>query len=174
MRIKNIKSKHITYAVLGVLVGFVILLAISPVIGLRFDTILSGSMSPSMNIGDLVVVTPTSPEDLKVGDVIVFHSPNGGGLVCHRIVAIDQGDGSLAFQTKGDANEDPDPLPLDSDSIVGKVQVCIPMMGYVVKWLQGPFGLLMILALGAAALLIPEKPKESKKEVTKEDVNGDA
>ncbi len=85
MRIKNIKTKHITYAALGVLVGFVILLAISPVIGLRFDTILSGSMSPSMNIGDLVVVTPTSPEDLKESlDIIASRKFKVSDLITHR------------------------------------------------------------------------------------------
>ena len=174
MRIKNIKMKHITYALLGVLVGFVILLAISPITGLRFDAILSGSMSPSMNVGDLVVVAPQSPDDLKVGDVIVFQSPIGNSLVCHRIIAITQEDGSLVFHTKGDYNEDPDPFTLQSDSIVGKVQVCIPTMGYVVQWLRGPFGLLAIIALGAATLLIPEKSEDNKKEITKEDSNGGA
>jgi signal peptidase I len=174
MRIKNIKMKRITYALLGLLVGFVILLAVSPITGLRFDAILSGSMSPSMDVGDLVVVAPQSPDDLKVGDVIVFQSPIGNGLICHRIIAITQEDGSLVFHTKGDNNEDPDPFTLQSNSIVGKVQVCIPAMGYVVQWLRGPFGLLAIIALGAAALLIPEKSEDSKKEITKEDLNGGA
>jgi signal peptidase len=172
MRAKRIKAKHITYAILAVLVGFVVLLAISPITGLRFDAILSGSMSPSMNVGDLVVVTPASANSLKVGDVIVFHSPIGDNLVCHRIIAITQEDGSLVFHTKGDSNEDPDPFTLQASSIVGKVQFCIPSMGYVVQWLRGPFGLLIIIGLGAAALLIPEKPEKNKKKTTKEDVNG--
>jgi signal peptidase I len=174
MAIKRIKAKHITHGILAVLVGFVILLALSPMTGLRFDAILSGSMSPSMNVGDLVVVTPTSADSMKVGDVIIFHSPIGGNLVCHRIIAISQEDGSLVFHTKGDNNEDPDPFNLEASSIVGKVQLCIPSMGYVVQWLRGPFGLLAIIALGAAAFLIPRKPEESKKESTKEDVNVEA
>jgi signal peptidase len=174
MAIKRIKAKRITYGILAVIIGFVILLAISPITGLRFDAILSGSMSPSMKVGDLVVVAPQSPDDLKVGDVIVFQSPIGNGLICHRIIAITQEDGSLVFHTKGDNNEDPDPFTLQSNSIVGKVQVCIPAMGYVVQWLRGPFGLLAIIAFGAVALLIPEKTEDKKKEITKEDLNGGA
>jgi len=52
------------------------------------------------------------------------------------------------------------------------VHFCIPAMGYVVQWLRGPFGILAIIALGATALLIPEKSKDDKKENKKEDVNG--
>ena len=74
---KRITAKHITYAVMAFLVGLVILLALSPVIGVRFDTILSGSMTPSINVGDLIIVAPHSAGDLEVGDVIVFHSPFG-------------------------------------------------------------------------------------------------
>jgi signal peptidase I len=172
MRRKRIGTKRITYAILGVLIGFVILLAVSPIVGVRFDAILSGSMSPSLDVGDLVVTTSTSPEDLSVGDIIVFHSPVNGNLICHRIISIGQEDGSLVFQTKGDCNEDPDPFMLSSDSIVGKVQVCIPSMGYVVQWLRGPFGILALISLGAAAFLIPDRPEDSKKETPKEGSNG--
>jgi signal peptidase len=169
---KRITAKHITYAVMAFLVGLVILLALSPVIGVRFDTILSGSMTPSINVGDLIIVAPHSAGDLEVGDIIVFHSPFGGTLVCHRIIAIEETGDTLVFHTKGDNNEDPDPFTIQSDSIVGKVQLSVPLMGYAIQWLRGPFGLLAIIAFGAAALLIPEKPKEDSKELTKEDVNG--
>ncbi|MDD1748059.1 MAG: signal peptidase I [Methanomassiliicoccales archaeon] len=174
MKSRRLKAKHIPYVMLALLVGFVILLALSPITGLRFDVILSGSMSSSINVGDLVVVTHHSPDHLKVGDVIVFRSPISNGQICHRIISISQVDGSLVFQTQGDNNEDPDPFTLQSDNIIGKVQLCIPAMGYVVQWLRGPFGILAIIALGAATFLMPEKSKDEKKEKMKEDVNGGA
>jgi signal peptidase I len=64
MKSRRMKAKHIPYVMLALLVGFVILLALSPITGLRFDVILSGSMSSSINVGDLVVVTYHSPDHL--------------------------------------------------------------------------------------------------------------
>jgi len=155
MEKRKARTKHLSYVILFVLVGFILLLAFSPMIGIRFDVVLSGSMSPSLNTGDLVIVTSTSPPDLKEGDIIVFSSPLGSGLVCHRIVKMEQGN-EITFQTKGDNNEDPDPFIVPSTSVVGKVQAGVPMMGYVVQYLSGPFGLLLIISLIVATILIPD------------------
>lgn len=172
MRIRKLKTRHVTYAVLAVLVGLVALLATSPLFGVRFDVVLSGSMSPSLNAGDLVVVVPASLDGLKVGDIVVFKSPLGGDQVCHRLIGIEQGS-EITFLTKGDNNEDPDPFVLKSQDIVGKVHAGVPFLGYVIQWLRGPFGLLVIIGLLAAALLIPDgRIKGSRKENAKEDMDG--
>ena len=170
MRNRKAKARQISHILLAVLVGSVLFLALSPVFGIRFDVVLSGSMSPSLNTGDLVLVTEAPPIDLKEGDVIVFDSPLGTGLVCHRIVAVGQGS-DITFQTKGDSNEDPDPFLVPSASVMGKVQVVVPWMGYVVQYLRGPFGPLLIMALILATMLIPEK-ETIKQRSSKE--NGDA
>ena len=155
---------------LGLMVALVIILVASPLFGVRFDVVLSGSMSPSLDAGDLVTVSPTSVEQLEIGDVIVFDSPLGGGLVCHRIIAVSEGP-DITFQTKGDNNEDPDPFMVEPERIVGKVQFSVPCLGYAVQWLRGPFGLLAIVALMALMFVIPNDGKRSK-EKAKEDVNG--
>jgi signal peptidase len=171
---RKIGGKRIGYVLFVALTVLVILISFSPIVGLRFDAVLSGSMSPALNTGDLIIVTATSPENLKVGDIIVFRSQIGDGLVCHRLVTIESDDG-LAFQAKGDANEGPDAFMIEPEDIVGKVQTNVPSAGQAVQWLRGPFGLLAIVALAAAALLLPDaERKESGKETAKEDVNGEA
>lgn len=164
----RIGKKHLAYAALGIMSGLVILLAVSPLMGIRFDVVLSGSMSPALNTGDLAVVVPTDMNDLRVGDVIVFSSPISSGLVCHRIIAIHEDDGPV-FQTKGDNNEDPDPFLVEPERVVGRVDVGIPAMGYAVQWLRGPFGLLGIIALLALTFIIPSERKN--KERGKEDMD---
>jgi signal peptidase I len=160
---RKIGTKHVSYGLLIAIVGFVLFLLFSPMVGIRFDTVLSGSMSPALDTGDMVVVTSVAPTELKVGDIIVFNSPIANGLVCHRIIDVKQ-DSELVFQTKGDNNEDPDPFLVPSVNVVGKVQVDIPSMGYVVQYLRGPFGLLLILSLLLAVIFIPDKDaaKQSK------------
>jgi signal peptidase len=167
----EIGGKRIGNFLFVALTGLIILLSLSPLFGLRFDPVLSRSMSPALRTGDLVIVTSTSPKDLSVGEVIVFKSQVGGVLVCHLIVAPDAEEG-LEFQTKGDANEVPDGVFVEPEDIMGKVQASVPMAGYIVQWLRGPFGILAIVALAAAALLIPDsEQKECEKETAKEDVN---
>lgn len=171
MEKRKARTKHLSCVILFVLVGFIFLLAFSPMIGIRFDVVLSGSMSPSLNTGDLVIVTSTSPSDLKEGDIIVFSSPLGSGLICHRILKAEQGS-EITFQTKGDNNEDPDPFIVPSTSVVGKVQAGVPLMGYVVQYLKGPLGLLLIISLILATILIPDV-NSTKSAKIKEDGDAD-
>ncbi len=54
--------------------------------------------------GDILLVTRANPENLEVGDVIIFDAGQRNPII-HRIVNISKNsDGSLAFSTKGDNN----------------------------------------------------------------------
>ena len=69
----------------------------------------SGSMSPTIPVGSLVIATRTPAAKLGVGDVIVFSRPDRPGtMVVHRIEAVVTTPSGRAFVTKGDANGSPD------------------------------------------------------------------
>ncbi len=82
--------------------------------------VVTGSMEPSIHVGDYILIRETDAEDLKVGDVITFLSddptikdmPNS-----HRITKIND-DGT--FTVKGDANPTEDVYTVKSDRIIGK------------------------------------------------------
>ena len=82
--------------------------------------VVTGSMEPSIHVGDYILIKETDAEDLKVGDVITFLSddptikdmPNS-----HRITKIND-DGT--FTVKGDANPTEDVYTVKSDRIIGK------------------------------------------------------
>lgn len=90
---------------------------------LRGYVILSGSMEPMIPTGSVVVVN-TADRDVLPGDVATFS--RHGDLVTHRILSKTE-DG---YQTKGDANTDPDTGIISAEDIRGKVLFHIPMIGY--------------------------------------------
>ena len=82
--------------------------------------VVTGSMEPSIHVGDYIVVEKTATDELTVGDIISFYSDQEdvqGNIVTHRIAAINA-DGS--FETKGDANTVVDRVPADPEKLVGK------------------------------------------------------
>lgn len=121
--------------------------------------VVSGSMEPAIEVGDLLITRDFPGYD--VGDIVVYDSD--GTLVTHRIIEID-GD---ELHLKGDANNTSDP-PIDRSMIVGKVIARIPQAGNFVLFLRTPAGILLLG--GALALLLvlsgmPERKREAKEEM---------
>ena len=72
---------------------------------LQLQPVLSGSMRPGIQPGDLAVVQPVRVSKLRVGDVIAYLPPGRTTPVMHRIVSIN----AHGMVTKGDANPVADP-----------------------------------------------------------------
>lgn len=115
----------------------VVLIVIPRLTGWVPLTVLSGSMEPAIPTGSMVAVERIEGEaDLEridVGDVITFMPrPQDPTLVTHRVIS--QGalaDGGTVFVTQGDANQSPDPAPVDARQIRGKVRYHVPYAGYL-------------------------------------------
>lgn len=88
----------------------------------------TGSMKPSINIGDAVVVCSCDAKDLNVGDIIAFSSENG--TVVHRIERILEKNEERFFVTKGDDNNSEDSVPVGKEQIIGRVVLSVPKLGY--------------------------------------------
>ena len=124
--------------------------------GVRPLIVYSGSMSPAIPTGSIVLVKPVEAGALDVGDVISVRTQRGGHLVTHRIQAKQLVDGSLVFQTKGDANKFPDPQPFIVENAAGKVIFHIPLLGYAVVYASSPLvrsGMVGIIAYLLLAVL---------------------
>ena len=96
--------------------------------------IASGSMSPIIGKGDVVVVDRKFNE-LEVGDVIAFKKENL--IIVHRIVKILEIDDKLYYYTKGDANAEKDNWVIFDDSVIGRVVFNLPYIGYPTLWFNG-------------------------------------
>jgi len=95
--------------------------------------ITSGSMWPVLKVGDLVLVQSVKPEELKVGDIVVYQ--NERGFTIHRITEINQAKGEVT--TKGDANNVSD-KPVKVSDVIGRTltwssgkPVRIPKLGFI-------------------------------------------
>ncbi|WP_433794387.1 signal peptidase I [Actinoplanes sp. CA-252034] len=119
--------------------------------GWSTSVVISGSMSPAVEAGDVVVTSPAAPARLRPGRVIRFHDPHRPGrYVLHRIVRVG-GDGRLV--TKGDANRVADVTPVPTGTVTGVWRLRVPYLGLpVLWWLEGRYPLLVVTAL---ALLVP-------------------
>lgn len=95
----------------------------------------TGSMSPTIKPNSLIYVKEYKNfEDYNVGDIVTFTDKIHGRSFTHRIVETDAVNRS--FVTKGDANAENDLQPTSFDYATGKVEVVIPYLGYLVKFLR--------------------------------------
>lgn len=123
-------------------------------------TIISGSMSPTINVYDVVVVFDVDdPTDIEVGDVINYNSSefiSGETIsVTHRVVEIvvDK-NGEYTYYTKGDNNLARDPDGVEFTSIIGVVEMKIPQLGRLQFFLASKIGWLLIIVLPAVFILL--------------------
>jgi signal peptidase len=140
---------------LAVAVLAFLLLAVGPrLMGYQTVTMLTGSMAPLINPGDVVVTTPIHASDLRVGDIITYSIPvEDRRVVTHRVIEIIPGP-AAAVRTKGDANAGADPwtATLQGDTVYRQVAV-IPHLGDAIRALREP-PVRTALTYGAPALLV--------------------
>jgi signal peptidase I len=139
------KGRRLAELAARLFLGFALLalalLGLLPNLGwYRTETVLSGSMKPYFSPGDIVVVTPESTRDVRVGQVISYHIPVGDHHVqSHRVIKVVRGGAHPLVRTKGDANAAPDPWTarLNGDT-AWQVRAVVPEAGWAIVWLRTP------------------------------------
>jgi signal peptidase len=130
-------------------------MAVARPLGYRVLVDHSDSMAPAIRTGDLLLTKVIPPRQAKVGDVVTFHSPDGGRLLTHRVLerTLTPG-GRWGFVTRGDANTGVERWGVDADGTVGRVAVRLPKAGYAVGWVGQPVVLFLLVASGGLALAV--------------------
>ena len=124
------------------------------IFGYRYYDVLTGSMEPAYSVGDLIFVKITDAADIKEGDAITFY-PGGdeSSYLTHRCIEkIEnyQDTGVTCFRTKGDSNDAADPFVIDESRVIGVVKTRIPMLGYVILFVQNYYiGVIIFIVLFA-------------------------
>lgn len=115
------------YAVIAILMTFVVLSTTGRV---QARVVLTGSMSPTINAGDVVFLNPSKANLPQKNDIITYTGRRFDGTAVasftHRIVG---GDATSGFILKGDANLNPDIQRVKPADVVGKVVFVLPYIG---------------------------------------------
>ncbi len=157
------------------LLGLTVLVLLSVTVGPRLlhyrtATMLTASMSPAIQTGDVIVDTPLALADVRVGQVLTYHIPvDDHRVVSHRVIEVQRpGPGIVNIRTRGDANaaDDPWTATLSGDT-VWQVRAVVPKAGTVIRTLRTP-AVHTVLTAAVPLLLVcwlllgiwrPAKPK---------------
>ncbi|MEO0010936.1 MAG: hypothetical protein RIQ39_525 [Actinomycetota bacterium] len=131
--------------------------AISPAIltsqfGFGFSPILTGSMQPSANAGDVYITRLVEASEISVGDVIAVNNQVSSTYYSHRVEEVRNINGTLRITTRGDANEavDREPYMVSPIGTISQVQFRVPVIGRPMVFLNTVQG----RQLTASALVI--------------------
>ena len=101
--------------------------------------------------GDIVVLEKAdllgfhefNPDDVKVGDIVVYDAVWHEGPVIHRVIDIGEINGTKVYKIKGDNNKVADPYYVTPGQITSRVltfngqPIIIPKIGYISIWIRG-------------------------------------
>src|ERR1035437_2977263 len=157
----------------GVLVSLAIIaLAATHSLSLwQINTVLTGSMRPGIQPGDLAVTTTASTSSLRRGQILLYNPPGYSKTpLSHRIVNLKKTAKGTVVTTKGDANNTADAPVLLTKRSAWVVRFHIPKVGYAINWLQQPiqklilFIIAIIFVLGTLWSFIWDGTKEKDEE----------
>ncbi|CAM3340034.1 MULTISPECIES: signal peptidase I [Brevibacillus] len=130
----------------------------------RVLSVLTGSMSPAIAAGDMVIVVRYGQDQPRVGDIVTYYqNDKTRSLMTHRVMQrLENG----YLQTKGDANKETDGGWTDPSRLLGKVVFTIPYAASFQQMLREPLTLGFLLAGFAAFLIYTQRKKNSKQDLT--------
>lgn len=126
--------------------------------GIRVFTIISGSMEPVYEIGDMIISIETTPEKIEVGDDVVYKGLKGdfnGKIVTHRVIDKKQSNDGYTFITKGTNNDIEDP-EIKDDQIIGKVIYKTFILSFISKLLAKPAAFFFVVFIPFVVLVFFE------------------
>lgn len=147
--------------ILGILIASLTLVLITSMIsrfsgntpslfGYSLFRVSSGSMSPELEVGDVILVRQCDGKTVEKGDIVTYVATSGemsGRLITHRVVKSPYQEGGEYYViTKGDANNADDD-PVNVDKIEGKMLTKVGFLNALFDFFVTPWGLLVIIAL---------------------------
>jgi len=132
--------------------SYIIIIVVGILLAQHLNVVVSGSMEPVFYRGDVVLIEKSnflgieevSPNNLQVGDIIIYQATWYPEPVIHRIISTGKdAQGRSYYVTQGDNNSGADPAPVDPDQVQAKViswgeyPLIIPKIGYLTLWIRG-------------------------------------
>lgn len=150
-----IKNTNFGISLLFVSLSILLALIILPIFGKKAFIVRTGSMSPLIKAGDLVVTTPASV--YRIGNIIAFHDiQNPKTIITHRIVDLETRDNQIFYKTKGDANNTPDINLVLQKNIIGQGVMGFPYLGKVFAFARSRQGFPLMVIFPSLIVIFSE------------------
>lgn len=162
MEKKENKGLKIVKSVLNFAIALLVILFVIVVVLQRFSnnklsffnfrmfTVVSGSMKPTYDIGDVLISKETDASKIKVGDTISYLGRAGNfrdKVITHKVVGIEKDEnGKYVFRTKGTANLVEDPL-VYQDQLYGVVVYKVKLLSLIYKIVSTKYGMLIFVII---------------------------
>lgn len=131
------------------------------IFGFKPYIVLSGSMEPNLQIGDMIISKSVNEDQIKIGDIITFVD-NNKNIITHRVVDILIKDGKKLYQTKGDNNSSKDVGVISIENIKGKYSFKISKIGSIITEMITPTGLIITILIITIFYISTSKTNDRK------------
>lgn len=151
-RVKKI-AEWVVFVVVALVVAALLFVDVGPrFLPYQALVVRSGSMSPTIPTGSIVLYHKVEASQLKTGDVIVFTEPGTTTMVTHRIYSVGNGATGRYFETKGDANAVPDDWRIPAKGTGWESFWHVPVVGYILWDIQTGWTRVLLIVVPALAL----------------------
>lgn len=124
--------------------------------------IVSESMEPEINVGDIVIIKKITEDSIKEEDIITFEKNDE--YVTHRVKEINEQNGEKIYTTKGDNNKVEDVEEVHYSEVKGIVIFQIPYIGFMILKISKQKNLIIILIIFILLYRMAQKSDNKKKE----------
>lgn len=147
--------RFIIYTILTILVFINIIIFIKSVFfprqvpsifGYKPFIVMTDSMKDEFEKGDLVFSKVIKYDELEKGDIISYRDSKDV-VITHRIINEVDKNGSICYIVKGDNNKTEDKGEVCSKQFEGKYVGKIARLGYLVLFIQEPFGFTLMMLI---------------------------
>lgn len=137
----------VAWAIAAAALTLVVALVAPLAFHMRPLVVLSGSMDPVLQVGDVTVVQRIAPAQARVGDVVTFRDPATDRLTTHRVRATRRAARRVHFVTKGDANNAVERWSLPATGEMSRAVYRVPLVGHVASRIRTPAGWALLVGL---------------------------
>lgn len=127
--------------------------------GLRIFNVITRSMVPQYNVGDVLLTRWIDPSEIQVGDDITYQGTEESfkdKIVTHRVIMTKKTEeGFYIFQTQGIANDEPDPI-INESQVYGKVLYKIKSITYLNGIIGNLYGMYFAIFIPMGLLFFVE------------------
>lgn len=127
--------------------------------GFKMFNILTESMVPKYQVGDVLLAKTIHPNEIKLQDDIVYRGEKGdfsGKIITHQVIKIEEENGEYKFHTKGIANAEKDPAPISASQIQGKIIYKIQTLSFVTKIINNLYAFYFVVFMPIVILIFLE------------------